>query len=566
LENFFRNTVLVLFVAFVSSSQIYSQWVEQTSSTSVSLRSVRAVNDNVVWACGASGVVLKTTNGGTNWNLCTTTLASATNHCIDALDATTAWVTGTVGSGNDQVNIWKTTNGGTTWTSQYSSSTGFGNGVRFFNSNYGVYYGDPNPLSSGNWKILTTSNGGTNWNEVPSANFPAADNTKGEWGNTNSLEIFGDNVWFNTNYGTIQTNPIHVYKSTNKGLNWTSYSVTFPSGPTTWPKASTIAFSSALNGAIAASNGDIGFTTDGGVNWSLSTIGVPFYGISNVPGRNAFFTVGNPGVSYYSENGGAWTYYNTNISSDKLNCIDATANYAWAAGTNGKIVRFQFTQSKINTNFKIYLQGCYNNGSMLTSLRDGGYLPLSQPYNTAPWSYTGTESVTTTIPSGVVDWVLVELRSGLTANTKVAQRAAFLKSDGTIVDLDGTSQLGFNGLANGTYRIVIYHRNHLAIMSSSAVTFTSGSTSIYDFTDNQNKAYTTGPSPMKEFVVGKYGMYAGDANGNGFITSGDKNTYWLPQNGLSGYLSGDFNLNGFVTSGDKNLFWLPNNGLSTQVP
>ena len=38
------------------------------------------------------------------------------------------------------------------------------------------------------------------------------------------------------------------------------------------------------------------------------------------------------------------------------------------------------------------------------------YIPTTQPYNIAPWNYTGTESVTTIPNSNVIDWVLVELR------------------------------------------------------------------------------------------------------------------------------------------------------------
>ena len=83
-------------------------------------------------------VALKTVNGGTTWRVLTPTLATATNYTIDAFDTTTAWVTGTVG-GSADVSIWKTTNGGTTWVSQYNNPPGFGNGVRFFNPNDGVY-------------------------------------------------------------------------------------------------------------------------------------------------------------------------------------------------------------------------------------------------------------------------------------------------------------------------------------------------------------------------------------------------------------------------------------------
>ena len=75
-------------------------------------------------------------------------------------------------------------------------------------------------------------------------------------------------------------------------------------------------------------------------------------------------------------------------------------------------------------------------------------------------------------------------------------RAAFIKSDGTIVDTDGTSPVQFTGLSDGDYYVVIRHRNHLAIMSASAIPLSSSS-ALYDFTTSQSQAYTTGTDPMK---------------------------------------------------------------------
>ncbi len=186
-----------------------------------------------------------------------------------------------------------------------------------------------------------------------------------------------------------------------------------------------------------------------------------------------------------------------------------------------------------------------------------------------PWSYAGTESVSS-VPSGVVDWVLLQLRSGSsasTATTVVAQRAAFLKSDGSIVDMDGTSPVSFSGVSFGNYYIVIEHRNHLAVISSSEVTL-STNTLTYDFTTGEDKAYTSGPTPMADLGGGKFGMFSGDGNSNGFVTASDNNSIWLPQFLVSayGYNSGDYNLSGFVTASDNNQNWLVNNGKASQVP
>lgn len=213
---------------------------------------------------------------------------------------------------------------------------------------------------------------------------------------------------------------------------------------------------------------------------------------------------------------------------------------------------------------KVFLEGPYSGGSMSTTLNTSGYLPLDQPFNSAPWNYTGTESVAG-IPAGVVDWVLVQIRSDET--TEQATRAAFLKSDGMIVDLNGTSPITFD-VPDNNYYMVIYHRNHLAIMSAAQVGLNEASTEApYDFTTGQAQAY--GTNPMKDLGGGAaFGMFTGDANSDGQITSTDFNTFNpAARNAEIGYHIADWNLDGQVTSTDFNLF-NPNarNAAQTQVP
>ncbi len=112
---------------------------------------------------------------------------------------------------------------------------------------------------------------------------------------------------------------------------------------------------------------------------------------------------------------------------------------------------------------KIFLQGPYNGVDMATDLETASLLPLTQPYSPA---YTGTESVAA-IPPDVVDWVLVELRSPMT--TVLETKAAFLKKDGSIVDLDGVSTIQFSKLTQTDFHIAVKHRNHLGVMTQSAV-------------------------------------------------------------------------------------------------
>ena len=126
-------------------------------------------------------------------------------------------------------------------------------------------------------------------------------------------------------------------------------------------------------------------------------------------------------------------------------------------------------------------------------------MSANQPYNIAPWNYTGKESVSwdpyffKNNPS-IVDWVLLQLRTATipgnpsTATNIIAQRAAFLKSDGTIVDLDGTNHVSFSGITHGSYYIVVKHRNHLAVMSADLVELKGITT--YDFTTSESQVYS----------------------------------------------------------------------------
>ena len=111
-----------------------------------------------------------------------------------------------------------------------------------------------------------------------------------------------------------------------------------------------------------------------------------------------------------------------------------------------------------------------NVDSMTASLSDNSSFPKENPFSIAPWNYSGTEKVDV-IPNNIVDWVLVSLRSDSLEISTVAQRAAFLRSDGQIVDLDGNSPITF-ATYEDYYYIVIEHRNHLPIMSAEKVLIT----------------------------------------------------------------------------------------------
>jgi len=221
-----------------------------------------------------------------------------------------------------------------------------------------------------------------------------------------------------------------------------------------------------------------------------------------------------------------------------------------------------------NLDIKVLLEGPFNGTDLNTGLNSGGLLPLNQPYNTAPWNYPGSVNIESIPNANIVDWVLIELRdaadaTSATPGTMIAKQAAFLLNDGTIIGVDGTSTPQFHNSIIQQLFVVIWHRNHLGIMSANALTETGG-VYTYDFTTGAGQAY--GTNAQKDLGSGIFGMISGDGNSDGQITTDDKTGTWETQAGKSEYLNGDFNLDGQANNPDKDDYWLPNLGSGSYIP
>jgi hypothetical protein len=255
------------------------------------------------------------------------------------------------------------------------------------------------------------------------------------------------------------------------------------------------------------------------------------------------------------------------------------------ADWDANILNVTFTDGSVSApavtfNLTVLLEGAYiagSGGTMSTTLQSSGLLPLTQPYNpplpyygnsNPEWLFSGTESVTS-FPANSVDWVIVELRDAATAaqatsSTIVARKACLLMSNGSIRALNGTSMPSFfTSITQGAF-VVIWHRNHLGIMSSGPVSGVGG-TYTYDFTTGSNKVYL-GSAGYKSLDSGKWGMAAGDINASNIISSADKNSGWNTDAAKKGYKGADTHLNGQVNNPDKNGFLLTNYNLVSGIP
>ncbi|MEI9807881.1 MAG: hypothetical protein WDO16_08405 [Bacteroidota bacterium] len=253
---------------------------------------------------------------------------------------------------------------------------------------------------------------------------------------------------------------------------------------------------------------------------------------------------------------------------------------SWISTATPGFSNFYLHASKAPVTVKAFLQGAYNAGlarhkdvtSSWASILNAN--ALNQPYNSAPFNYPGTESVsplffTSTVgTTDILDWVLLELRDAATPATIISRRAAFIREDGAIVDLDGISSVSFRGVANGNYFLAIRHRNHLG-MRTSAIQILDGTLgnaapALYDFTDGQAKAFQN-PSILTNSAMAQNGsvfmMWAGNANLDDYVrvtTQGlppipSDAAYMLgtilsgnPNATITGYSAGDLNMDGSV--------------------
>ena len=297
---------------------------------------------------------------------------------------------------------------------------------------------------------------------------------------------------------------------------------------------------------------------------SLFTIG----GTQVFTASNASFPV-NTGAGTYN----VWKYDNAG----DITFFNASGAFAGPEFEYDPYSHVQWTMTPYNVSLTVFLEGPFNTSTNLMNTSINTLLPLGQPYGTPPpgnptpdWLYTGTESVGAIPSASIVDWVEVQLRDATTAAGAlparvIARKVGFLLNNGVVVGLDGLSPLSFNSYFGHNLYAVVWHRNHLGVLSANSLTPVGGGYS-YNFSTGSGQAYTTGIPAQKLLATGIYGMKSGDGTGNGLVETTDKTVVWSTQAGKTGYREGDYNMNSQVNNPDKDDKWLPNLGSGSFIP
>ncbi len=322
--------------------QLEPAWQPQESGVKASLRGLSAVSDQVAWASGSGGTVLRTIDGGASWE----SVSVPDNEKIDfrdveGFDANTAIVL----SAGLPALIYKTTDGGKSWDRKYFSDVEgtFYDAMDFWNDREGIAFGD---AIDGRLLILKTSDAGETWQELPFDQRPQAKDGQGGFAASGTcLRVSGEN----NVYIGLGGEEASLFYSFDKGESWSKTITPLQSGEPTQGIFS-IDFKNDQEGLMVGGDyrGDsltrinAAYTNDGGESWlpvmaGLSPdgyrSGVAFYD------NDLILTVGRGSCDYYRTGDKAYTpmegkYYAVSVSK--------SGKSAWASGPRGSMAKLIF--------------------------------------------------------------------------------------------------------------------------------------------------------------------------------------------------------------------------------
>lgn len=267
-------------------------------------------------------------------------------------------------------------------------------------------------------------------------------------------------------------------------------------------------------------------------------IGLDYTGFINGPLGAGWTVVQSAGYLQFSRSSATALLIpdNTVLFTLKFDYYSGTSDITFEAGSvinrvNGEPIPVNLVDgwvaSFITLNLKYYLEGFYLGSDAMRKAQEWNGSALED-------KFAGT----------VADKFTVELHDNSAYGTVVWSQAD--------IDLntDGTATLQVPSQYSGLYYLTIKHRNHLETVSSAPVDF-GVFTVNYDFTDAAAKAYGNN---LKDLGDGKFGIFAGDVNQDGFINVADRS---LVQSALlaliNGYVDEDVNGDGNVNVLDRSL-------------
>lgn len=319
------------------------QRVEQVSGTRALLIAVSPVNDRVVWASGAQGTWVRTTDGGSTWSTGRVSGADSLQfRDVHAVDASTAYLL-SIGNG-PQSRIYMTRDAGASWTEQFRNADprAFYDCFDFWDAQRAIAIGD---ATGTELAILTTIDGGAHWTRVPASTLPRAAEGEGSFAASGTCVETGaaGRAWI------VMNTPARarLLRTLDYGRTWAVE--TLPITTREGSGSQSVVMRDArhgmvLGGGYAVQPGDrlIATTADGGVTWTTRS-SPPFkvgtWGGAVVPRAHVptYVAAGPSGAAYTRDDGASWIPLDT---ANYWAVAFASPRAGWAVGTQGRITRF----------------------------------------------------------------------------------------------------------------------------------------------------------------------------------------------------------------------------------
>ena len=315
-------------------------WLPVTSNTTAELRGLSVVSEQVAWASGAKGTVLRTTDGA-NWQAYAVPGADKLDfRDIHAIDANSAIVM-SAGPG-DASRIYRTDDGGANWRLLVTNQVkeGFWDAIAFWDKDHGLLFGDP---VAGRFQTYATSDGGVTWQPLASKGLDALPNEGAFAASGSCLSVAGVNdAWIVTG-GAASS---RVFHSSDRGASWRAADLPIPAGAAA-RGAFSVAFADAKTGmaaggdykekTMAGING--ARSSDGGATWTAASILPVGYMsvVTPVKGSNSYVAAGLAGSGYSVDGGRTWTA----LDATPVNTVAfASGATGWAIGPKGLLMKY----------------------------------------------------------------------------------------------------------------------------------------------------------------------------------------------------------------------------------
>src|ERR1700734_461339 len=199
----------------------------QTSGTTQLLISVSPVNTRVVWAAGAGGTFVVTTDGGETWKAGVVPGAEALQfRDVQGVSDRVAYLM-SIGTNTTDFRIYKTDDGGATWNIQFTNETvnAFYDCFAFWTPKRGITHSDS---VNGVFPDIRTTDGST-WQSIAAKMPPALSGEASFAASGTCITTQGENnAWVATGGSTIA----RILATTDGGNTWNAYDTPLASSST----------------------------------------------------------------------------------------------------------------------------------------------------------------------------------------------------------------------------------------------------------------------------------------------------------------------------------------------